>query len=57
MKHYSNNAITRESMNMIVEEIVEVMKNDWLSDDLKPAEIERILVDNGLVTVIEEEDE
>ena len=57
MKHYSNNAITRESMDMIVKEIIEVMDNDWLSDNSKPAEIERILIDNGLATVIKEENE
>ena len=37
----NDNYITRESMDMIVEEI-------------KPSEIERVLVNNGLAIVIEE---
>lgn len=48
------NAITRESMDMIVEEIIDVMNADWLTEDSKPIEIERVLVDNGLAVVIEE---
>ena len=43
-----DNKITRESMNMIIEEIMGVMTSDWLTDDSRPAEIERIIVDNGL---------
>ena len=50
-----DNKITRESMNMIIEEIMGVMTSDWITDDSKPAEIERIIVDNGLATVIENE--
>ena len=50
------NAITRESMDMIIEEIIGIINADWLSEDSKPAEIERVLVDNGLATVIEEND-
>lgn len=51
------NAITRESMDMIVEEIMNVMDADWLSEESKPFEIERILIDNGLAAVIEEGNE
>lgn len=51
------NAITRESMDMIVEEIISVVDADWLSENSKPSEIERILVNNGLATVIEERNE
>lgn len=50
------NAITRESMDMIIDEIMSVMDSDWLSEESKPAEIERVLTNNGLVTVIEEND-
>lgn len=50
------NAITRESMNMIVDEIMNVMDSDYLSEELKGAEIERVLVNNGLAMVIEEND-
>lgn len=57
MKDCPNNAITRESMDMIVKQIMDVMEIDWLSDDSKFMQIECILVDNGLATVIEEEDE
>ena len=39
---------------MIVEEIISIMNADWLSENSKPAEIERVLVNNGLATVIEE---
>lgn len=34
------NRITRESMDMIIEEIMGVMESDWLSEESKPAEIE-----------------
>lgn len=50
------NAVTRESMDMIVEEIINVMYSDYLSEESKAAEIERVLVNNGLATVIEEND-
>lgn len=50
------NRITRESMDMIIEEIMGVMESDWLSEESKPAEIERILIDNGLVAVVDEEE-
>lgn len=50
------NRITRESMDMIIEEIMGVMESDWLSKESKPAEIERILIDNGLVAVVDEEE-
>ena len=50
------NAITRESMDMIIEEIMNVMDSDYLSEGSKPVEIERVLTNNGLVTVIEEND-
>ena len=50
------NAITRESMDIIIEEIIGIINADWLSEDSKPAEIERVLVDNGLATVIKEND-
>lgn len=49
------NAITRESMDMIVDEIMNVMDSDWLTEDSKPIEIERVLVDNGLAVVVEEQ--
>ena len=48
------NRITRESMDMIVEEIMDVMSADWLTEGSKPMEIERVLVDNGLAVVVEE---
>lgn len=51
------NAITRESMDMIIDEIMNVMDADWLSEESKPFEIERILNDNGLAVVIEEGNE
>lgn len=50
------NAITRESMDMIIEEIMNVMYSDYLSEESKPVEIEKVLTNNGLVTVIEEND-
>lgn len=50
------NRITRESMDMIVEEIMDVMSADWLTEGSKPMEIERVLVDNGLAIVIDEEE-
>lgn len=50
------NAITRESIDVIIEEIMGVMESDWLSEESKPAEIERILIDNGLVAVVDEEE-
>ena len=50
------NAITRESMDIITEEIMNVMDSDYLSEESKAAEVERVLVNNGLVTVIEEND-
>ena len=37
------NALTRESMDMIVEEIISIMNADWLSENSKPAEIEQNL--------------
>ena len=49
------NRITRESMDMIVEEIMDVMSADWLTEGSKPMEIERVLVDNGLAVVVEEQ--
>lgn len=51
------NAVTRESMDMIVEEIMNVMDADWLDEDSKPVEIERVLVNNGLAIVDEEKNE
>lgn len=51
------NAITRESMDMIIDEIMNVMDADWLSEESKPSEIERILINNGLAIVIEEGNE
>ena len=50
----NDNYITRESMDMIVEEIMHVMDADWMTEESKSSEIERVLVDNGLATVIEE---
>ena len=47
------NAITRESMDMIVEEIMNVMHSDYLSEESKAVEIERVLVNNGLAAVVE----
>ena len=47
------NAITRESMDMIVEEIMNVMDSDYLSEESKAVEIERVLVNNGLAVVVE----
>lgn len=52
----NNIKITRESMDAIIEEIMGVMESDWLSDESKPTEIERILIDNGLVAVVDEEE-
>lgn len=52
----NDNYITRESMDMIVEEIMNVMDDDWLAEESKPSEIERVLVNNGLAIVIEEND-
>lgn len=49
----NSNRITRESMDSIIEEIMGVSDCDWLSEDSKPREIERILVDAGIVEVIE----
>lgn len=48
------NYITSESMDLIIEEIIGVMNADWLADESRPMEIERILVNNGLATIIEE---
>lgn len=53
----NNIKITRESMDAIIEEIMGVMESDWLSDESKPTEIERVLVSNGLATVIEDGEE
>lgn len=53
----NSNEITRESMDMIVEEVMGVMNCDWLSEESKPFEIERVLVNNGLATVIEDGEE
>ena len=50
----NSNRITRESMDSIIEEIMGISDCDWLSEDSKPREIERILVDAGIVEVIEE---
>ena len=47
------NAITRESMDIIIEEIMNVMDSDYLSEESKAAEIERVLVNNGLAAVVE----
>lgn len=52
----NDNYITRESMDIIIEEIINVMDSDYLSEESKPAEIEKVLTNNGLVTVIEEND-
>lgn len=52
----NNIKITRESLDAIIEEIMGVMENDWLSDESKPTEIERILIDNGLMAVVDEEE-
>lgn len=49
----NSNRITRESMDSIIEEIMGVSDCDWLSEGSKPREIERILVDAGIVEVIE----
>lgn len=51
----NNIKITRESMDAIIEEIMGVMESDWLTEGSKPMEIERVLVDNGLAIVIEDE--
>ena len=50
------NAITRESMDIIIEEIMNVMDSDYLSEESKPTEIERVLINNRLAMVIEEND-
>lgn len=50
------NAITRESMDIIIEEIMNAMDSDYLSEESKPAEIERVLTNNGLAMVVEEND-
>lgn len=52
----NNIKITRENMDAIIEEIMGVMESDRLSEESKPAEIERILIDNGLVAVVDEEE-
>lgn len=51
------NKITRENMNNIVEEIMEIMNSDWLSEDSKSSEIEHVIVNNGLAIVNDEEKE
>ena len=48
------NAITRESMDDLIDSIIGIANCDWLSEESKPAEIERTLVDCGIVTVIED---
>ena len=48
----NSNRITRESMDSIIEEIMGISDCDWLSEDSKPREIERILVDAGIVEAI-----
>ena len=50
------NAIKRECMDIIIEDIMNVMDSGYLSEESKGAEIERVLTNNGLVTVIEEND-
>ena len=50
-----SNGITRENLDTLIEEIIGVCNYDWMTDESKPAEIERILVDNGIVSVIEEQ--
>ena len=52
-----SNGITRENLDTLIEEIIGVCNCDWMTDESKPAVIERILVDNGLVSVIEEPEE
>lgn len=49
------NAITRESMDDLIDSIIGIVNCDWLSEESKPAEIERMLVDGGIVTVIEDQ--
>lgn len=50
-----SNRITRETLDTLIEEIIGVCNSDWMTDESKPAEIERILVDNGIVSVVEEQ--
>lgn len=45
----NSNRITRESIDSIIEEIMGISDCDWLSEDSKPREIERILVDAGIL--------
>lgn len=52
-----SNGITRENLDTLIKEIIGVCNYDWMTDESKPAVIERILVDNGLVSVIEEPEE
>ncbi len=49
------NAITRESMDDLIDSIIGIANCDWLSEESKPTEIERMLVDGGIVTVIEDQ--
>lgn len=49
------NAITRESMDDLIDSIIGIANCDWLSEESKPSEIERMLVDGGIVTVIEDQ--
>ena len=49
------NAITRENMDDLIDSIIVIANCEWLSEESKPAEIERMLVDGGIVTVIEDQ--
>lgn len=52
-----DNYITRESMDSIVDEIIGAMESDWIDKESKPVEVEQVLVNNRLATVIEENDD
>ena len=49
-----SNRITRETLDTLIEEIIGVCNYDWMADESKPAEIERILANNGIVVVEEQ---
>ena len=49
-----SNRITRETLDTLIEEIIGVCNYDWMADESKPAEIEKILANNGIVVVEEQ---
>ena len=49
------NTVTREFMDDLVDAIMNIANSDFLSEESKPAEIERELVDNLLIYIKEDE--